>query len=164
MSEVLIGAMRMTGFGATGTIKDGAVTVNIGQATGLRRQARRHDCREDGRRQARRRTSRRRIDGALAQAPLKDLLDIGVLSGKANASIEMSGSGATWGELVHSIAGSASIAIADGTLDGIDMKAIATRMVDPLAEPMPPGERLGTVRQARRDAGDRQQHSQPPAT
>ena len=35
-NEALIGTVRLTGFGATGTIKDGAVAVNIGQAQGVR--------------------------------------------------------------------------------------------------------------------------------
>ncbi len=138
-SEVLIGAIRMTGVGATGTIKDGAVTVNIGQAQvyggklGATIAAKMDSDRLVGHVKA-------SIDGALTQAPLKDLLDIGVLSGKAQASIDISAAGATWGALVQSIAGDASIAVVDGTLAGIDMKAIATRMIDPLAEPMPLGD------------------------
>ena len=80
------------------------------------------------------------IDGALVQGPLKELLNIEVLSGKANASIDVNGSGATWGELALSAAGGVAITVADGTLAGIDMKEIAARMVDPLAEPMPPSE------------------------
>ncbi len=137
-SEVLIGGVRMTGFGATATIKDGAATVNIGQAQvyggklGATISARMDGDTLVGHVKA-------ALDGALAQAPLKDLVDIGALSGKANASINVSAGGATWGALVHSVAGDASIAIADGTLTGIDMKAVAARMVDPLAEPMAPG-------------------------
>ena len=139
VSEVLIGGVRLTALGATGTIKDGAVTLNIGQAKvyGGQLGATIVTKMEGDRLAAHVKAT---IDGALAQAPLKDLMDIGSLSGKANASIDIDGRGATWGELVHSVAGNASIAIADGTLTGIDMKEIAARMVDPLAEPMPPGD------------------------
>ena len=139
VGEVLIGAMRLTKLGATGTIKDGAVTVNIGQAKvygGALGATIAAEMAGDTLAMHVKAT----LDGALTQAPLKDLLDIGVLSGKANASIDIDGRGATWGELAHSIAGKASIAIADGTLNGIDLKEIAARMVDPLAEPMPPGD------------------------
>ncbi len=139
VSEVLIGAMRLTGLGATGTIKDGAVTVNIGQATvyGGALGATIAAAMDGNKLAAHIKAS---VDGALVQAPLKDLLAIDVLSGKANASIDVDGSGSTWGELAHSIAGKASIAIADGTLSGINLKQIAARMADPLAEPMPPGD------------------------
>jgi AsmA protein len=138
-SDALIGSVRLTGFGATGTIKDGMVTVNIGEAQvyGGKLGAT-ITARMDGNRFVSR--VKATIDGALAQAPLHDLLDIGALSGKANASIDIAGSGATWGELAHSVTGEATIAIADGTLSGIDTKEIAARMVDPLAEPMPPGD------------------------
>jgi AsmA protein len=139
VSEVLIGSVRLMALGATGTIKDGTVTVNIGQAKVYGGQlSATVATRMEGDRLAAH--VKATIDGALAQAPLKDLMDIGSLSGKARASIDINGGGATWGELVHSIAGNASIAIADGTLTGIDMKEIAARMVDPLAEPMPPGD------------------------
>ena len=137
-SEVLIGGVRMTGFGATGIVKDGVVTVNIGEAQvyggklGATIAAKMDGDRLVGHVKA-------TIDGALAQAPLKDLLAVEALSGKANASIDVNAGGASWGALLHSLAGDASIAIADGTLSGIDIKAIAARMVDPLAEPMPPG-------------------------
>ena len=139
VSEVLIGSVRLTALGATGTIKDGAVTVNIGQAKvyGGQLDATIVSKMEGDRLATHVKAS---IDGALAQAPLKDLMDIGSLSGKAKASIAIDGRGATWGELVHSIAGGASITIADGTLTGISMKEIAARMIDPLAEPMPPGD------------------------
>ena len=138
VNEVLIGAVRLTDFGATGTIKDGGVTVNIGEATvfggklGATIAARMNGDSLVARVKA-------TVDGALVQAPLKELLDIGGLSGKANANLAMDGSGATWGELFHSIVGSGSVAIANGTLDGIDMRQLAARMIDPLAEPMPPG-------------------------
>ncbi len=138
VSEVLIGAMRLTGFGATGTIKDGAATVNIGEAKFFGgKLGATIAARMDGDSLATH--VKAAIAGALVQAPLKDLLGIDALSGKADATFDMTGHGATWGELAHSIAGKASVTIADGTLGGIDMKEIAARMIDPLAEPMPPG-------------------------
>ncbi len=139
VSEVLIGSVRMTALGATGTIKDGAVTVNIGQAEvyGGKLGAT-IGAAMDGDKLATH--IKATIDGALAQAPLKDLIGVGPISGKTNANIDINGSGATWGELVHSLAGDASITVADGTLNGVDMAEIANRMTDPLAEPMPPGE------------------------
>ena len=138
-NEALIGTVRLTGFGATGTIKDGAVAVNIGQAQvyGGKLDAT-VVARMDGGRLITH--VRAAIDGALVQGPLKELLNIEVLSGKANASIDVNGSGATWGELALSAAGGVAITVADGTLAGIDMKEIAARMSDPLAEPMPPSE------------------------
>jgi AsmA protein len=137
-SDALIGSVRLTDFGATATIKNGAVTVNIGEAQvyGGKLGAT-IAAKMDGDRLVSH--VKATIDGALAQAPLHDLLDIGALSGKANASIDIGGSGATWGELAQSVTGEATIAVADGTLSGIDTKEIAARMVDPLAEPMPPG-------------------------
>jgi uncharacterized protein involved in outer membrane biogenesis len=139
VSEVLIGTVRLTGFGATGTIKDGTVTVNVGEAKVFGgKLGATIAAKMDGDSLAAR--FKASIDGALVQAPLNDLLGIGVLSGKANATVDMNGSGATWGQLAHSVAGSVTVSIADGRLDGINMTAIATRMIDPLAEPMPPGE------------------------
>ena len=159
VSEVLIGSVRLTGFGATGTIKDGAVTVNIGQAKvyGGKLGAT-IATRMDGDRLAAH--VKATIDGALAQAPLKDLLDIGALSGKAHASIDINGGGATWGELVHSIAGNASIAIADGTLDRDRHEGDRGAHGRPARRTDAAGGRLGGVRQARRNARDRQQHPQ----
>ncbi len=138
VSEVLIGSVRMTGFGATGTIKDGAATVNIGEAQvyGGKLSATIAAKMDGDRLNAHIKAA---IAGAQAQGPLTDLMAIGALSGKANASIDVNGSGATWGELAHSIAGGGSVAIVNGTLNGFDMKQLAARMIDPLAEPMPPG-------------------------
>ena len=138
-NEALIGSVQLTGFGATGTIKDGAVAVNIGEAQVYGGKL---DATVAARMDGDRLTThvRAAIDGALVQGPLKELLNIEALSGKANASVDISGTGATWGELAQSVAGGISITVADGALAGIDMKEIAARMVDPLAEPMPPSE------------------------
>jgi hypothetical protein len=62
------------------------------------------------------------------------------VSGKAKSSVDKNRNRPTWGELAQSVAGGISITVADGALAGIDMNEIAARMVDPLAEPMPPSE------------------------
>lgn len=137
--QVLIGALQLTGVGATGIIKNGAVTVTIGQALayggklGATISAAMDGKSLSGHLKA-------TVDGALVQTPLKDLLNVAALSGKANASIDIDGSGSTWGALAQSVTGNASIAVANGVVDGVDIKEIATRMVDPLADPMPLGQ------------------------
>jgi AsmA protein len=137
-SDVLIGAVRMAGLGATGSIRDGVVAVDIGEADvyGGKLSAKIDARTVDNNLTAHVKAT---IRGALAQAPLKDLLNVGSLSGKADATIDIGASGATWGALAQSTAGEASLAVAEGAINGVDLGKIARRMIDPLADPMPPG-------------------------
>ena len=74
-----------------------------------------------------------------AAPPLGDLLSVTALSGTANATFDIAGHGETWGSFVRSIAGNADVEIAGGTIAGIDVRDVAARMADPLAEPMTAG-------------------------
>ncbi len=136
--ELLVGAVRIDGLAATTTIKDGFLTANIGQARfyggGL-----------DARVTASMRDKtllggiRAQLTSVPALGPLKDLMEISALTGTANLSININGSGATWGELARSVYGSGTMSVANGTVTGIDLAKVATQMADPLAEPMEGG-------------------------
>ncbi len=137
-SEVLVGAVRLDRVAATATIKDGAATANIGEAHfyGGTLQARLVATMLGDKLIG---SVKGSLSGVSAQSPLNDLLAVSALTGTAAASFDVGGRGATWGEFVHSTTGSVTVDVTDGSVSGVDIGEVATRMVDPLAEPMPAG-------------------------
>ena len=79
------------------------------------------------------------FDTVPAGPVLADLAGISALNGSASATFDLTSRGKTWGEVANNLAGTGKIAVADGSLAGFDMAALATAMGDPLAEPVSVG-------------------------
>ena len=138
-AEVLAGAVRLGSVAATTTIKDGALSADIGRAQAY------------GGALTARIAAKMAGDGLVAHvtaeatgvsahSPLNDLFAVSALSGKAHATFDLEARGATWGAFAHSAAGTIGFDIADGTVAGVDVADLGKRMADPLAEPVPGGE------------------------
>lgn len=70
-------------------------------------------------------TVRLRATDISLKPALTELSGIGALDGKASGNVEFSGRGASWGDLLRSIAGTARLSIADATLAGLDLATAA---------------------------------------
>ncbi|HET7716305.1 MAG TPA: AsmA family protein [Bauldia sp.] len=70
------------------------------------------------------------FDGVPAET-VTSLFGFAGVTGTGDANGDFSAEGATWGDLVASLSGSASIALADGTLPGIDLARLPEMIVDP---------------------------------
>ncbi len=67
---------------------------------------------------------------------LSDLAQIPVLDGTGAAVVDVSGEGQNWGEFAQSINGTVMFALADGSLTGVDVDALAALAADPPAAPL----------------------------
>ncbi len=136
--QVLVGQMQLGNVAATAAMKDGSLALNIGEAQlyggkfGARFVATMQGDKLAG-------SIKGRVDAMPVQLPLNDILASGALTGATTATFNVGARGATWGEVARSAAGTADINIANGTITGFDVKELAGRMTDPLAEPMAPG-------------------------
>jgi AsmA protein len=75
-----------------------------------------------------------------ARAALSDLADISALGGTGAAVIDVNGRGQNWGEFAQSINGTVMIALADGSLSGVDVNALAALATHPAIVPLGVGE------------------------
>ena len=119
-SRLVAGAMEVGRTGATVTLKNGELVVNVGEAE-----------LEEGTADAR--VSLAMDNDALnvaAQLRLQDMSVAGLLGefagidaleGIGDVTIDATAKGATWGDLIETLAGTGAIAIADGALDGVDL-------------------------------------------
>ena len=73
-------------------------------------------------------------EGIEAGNTLPELLGIGWLSGKGNASASLSGAGQTQQEIIGTLKGSASISLADGVFRGVDIKTMMTALSQRILE------------------------------
>ena len=65
------------------------------------------------------------LNDAPAGVALTDLAGLSLVDGATSATIELTASGETWGEVAASLAGSADLAIADGALIGFELAELA---------------------------------------
>ncbi len=71
-----------------------------------------------------------------ADAALTDLFGVKALRGTAATTISVSSRGETWGEFARALGGTTSLQLASGSLDGIDVIAIARALDAPDAGPI----------------------------
>ncbi len=64
---------------------------------------------------------------------LTDLANISALAGTGAAVVDVTGKGQNWGEFAQSISGTVMIALADGSLAGVDVNALAGLATHPVA-------------------------------
>jgi AsmA protein len=122
--EILVGAGRLGKSAASIALSDGKLAVNIGEAqfySGSLAADVEVGMDDD--------TLRSSVRIALADAPagaaLTDLAGLSLVDGTTTATIELTGSGNTWGEVAGGLAGTADLAIADGALVGFELAELA---------------------------------------
>lgn len=63
------------------------------------------------------------------------LFGLSGLTGTGQATVELAARGATWGDLVDGLSGSAAISLRDGAVEGIDLAALPRILAEPAANP-----------------------------
>jgi AsmA protein len=63
------------------------------------------------------------------------LFGIAGVTGIASATVDLAGTGVTWGDLFEDLAGAASVNLVEGTVDGFDLKLLPQMVADPSAVP-----------------------------
>jgi AsmA protein len=133
--EILAGAARVGKSAVSAALLDGRLVVDIGEAQfyGGSLEANAVIAMSGG---ALVGSANVTIDGTPAGPALGDFFGISFLDGPVSASIEVSGGGDTWGDLIGAVTGAADVRIVDGTLRGFELGNIAAlagapRIVDP---------------------------------
>ena len=75
-------------------------------------------------------TASLKLDDVPAQAA-GGIFGVAAVSGTGAMTVDLSAAGATWGDLIASLTGRASLSLADGTLDGIDLSRLPDIVADP---------------------------------
>ena len=138
--QVIMGNASMGRAAAAATVKNGKLTINIGDAQPY-----------DGRAEAT--LTAEMIDGALsgtaqvklddipARAALSDMLGVSILDGTGSVTLNLRATGKSWGEFAGSVSGGATLQIAQGVLDGMDVAKVPTILADSEGE----GDRSGST-------------------
>ena len=74
-----------------------------------------------------------KLDDVPAQAAA-GLFGVAGLHGTGEMTADLSAAGATWGDLIASLAGSASLSLTDGTIEGVDLSRLPEMIADPSDE------------------------------
>jgi AsmA protein len=122
--EILVGAGRLGRSAAAIALSDGELAVNIGEAqfySGTLAADVAVGMDDDTLRSS----VRIALDNTPAGVALTDLAGLSLVDGKTSATIALTGSGKTWGEVAGSLAGTADLAIADGALIGFELAELA---------------------------------------
>jgi AsmA protein len=135
--QILIGALRIGKATISATATNGKAALDIGKAQfyGGTLQARIAAVKVDEMLSA---SAEVRLAAVPARVALNDLAEIPVLDGTGTAVVDLASQGQNWGEFAQAATGTVTFAVADGSLTGIDIDALAAMASDPLAEPMGP--------------------------
>jgi AsmA protein len=135
---VIIGAKHLGRAAAAAAIKDGRLTVTIGDAQlyGGHLQA---EIAAEMQDDAVVGSAKAKIDGVSAKLALLDLAGVGALEGASSLDIDVKGMGRSWGEFAEALSGTARLSIADASLAGIEVRQFASRMAARDAGAIVPG-------------------------
>jgi AsmA protein len=123
--QILLGAIRIGKAAVAAEVSGGRLGVDIGEAQfyGGVLTGRGEAALENGVMTA---SAAVKIDGTPAGAVLRDIAGLSLLDGAVAATVDATARGETWGEFVESLAGTADVKVADGTLSGFELNQIAT--------------------------------------
>ncbi len=129
-SRLIAGNSEIGRTGATVTLQNGELVVNVGEAelgegSADARLALAMD-KEDLTA-----TAQLRLQDVAVAEILGEYAGIENLDGVGTVAIDAKAHGRTWGEVAETLAGKASVAIADGVLDGIDVAGLPDAIKDP---------------------------------
>jgi len=131
-AEVIAGSARIGRTAAAVNVDDGKLTLTVGEAQfyGGRAEARLSAAMDGDVLQM---SGEAKLDDVATRAALAGLLGLDALDGKGAVSIDVAAKGRTWGEIAAGASGTASVAIADGSLSGIDVAQLAEIARNPAA-------------------------------
>jgi uncharacterized protein involved in outer membrane biogenesis len=124
---LLIGRWRGGRIAASGSLRDGAVSIDIGDAGlyGGRLVAAANGAMAGDEFVG---SITTKVGSMPAGPPLKDLTGITRVDGLGTLSLSLEGRGATWRGVLNSLAGEAMFALADGTVSGLDLGGLVARL------------------------------------
>jgi len=131
--QAVAGGTEVGPVAASLLVKDGALSVEVGEAhfgEGTI-EASLNAGMKDGVLSG---TASLKLDDVPAAAAAS-LFGVAGMSGTGAMSAELAAAGATWGELIASLSGSATLSLADGTVDGVDLLRLPEMIADPAAAP-----------------------------
>ncbi len=136
--QMLIGAVRLDDAAVTATVDQDRITVDVGEARfyGGTLEAQITGGITDQFLWSR---AEAQVHDVSARPALTDLATIGAIDGSATASVALGGQGQTWAEFAQNVAGSIKFTLADGSLQGVDLNALAAAAADAPYEPVSPG-------------------------
>ena len=136
--EVMIGKTRIGKMAAAVGIKNGALDMAVGEAEfyGGSIEGRLTAAPVGDSLSA---TAEAKLTEVPAQLALGDVAGISALGGTATMTMDVAGRGRSWAAFARSITGTGMIAMARGSLSGLDVPRIADTLIDPLAEPIAGG-------------------------
>ena len=121
--QVVMGRTSMGRAAVAATAKDGKLTINVGDAQlyGGHAEATLTAEMLDG---ALSGTARVKVDHIPARIALSDILGLTALDATGSATIDLTASGRSWGEFAGSVSGGATVLLADGILDSVDVAKV----------------------------------------
>ena len=137
-AQVMIGKTRIGRTAAAVAIKNGAFDIAVGEAEyyggsiGARLTA---AVVGDSLTAA----AQGKFAGVPASVALTDLAGVSALDGTATVAFDITGQGRSWAAFASSVAGTGTLVMAGGSLNGLDLPKIADKLTDPLAEPVAGG-------------------------
>jgi AsmA protein len=139
-AEVIAGSARIGRTAAALNVEGGRVTLTVGDAQfyGGRAEGR-LSAAMDG--DALQLSGDAELDNVATRGALFDLLGLDGLDGKGTVTVDVAGKGRTWGEIAANASGTATVAINNGTLSGVDVKQLA----EIASNPAVPKERSGST-------------------
>jgi AsmA protein len=131
-AEIIAGSARIGRTAAAVNIDDGKLTLTVGEAQlyGGSAEARLSAAMDGDVLQA---SGEAKLADVATRDALAGLAGVDVLDGKGELSLDFTTRGRTWGEVTAGATGTASIAIADGKLAGIDVAQLAAIARNPAA-------------------------------
>lgn len=143
-SEVLIGETRIGRAAAAAAIKDGRLTLDIGEAQIYDGHAE-ADIGVEMKNGALAATAHARFDSIPMGTALVAAAGTAAFQGTGGATVDLAAGGQSWGEVARTLSGTARIEIADATLTGLDIGRLAALRKDPRAMSEPAGSTAFTT-------------------
>lgn len=134
--EIRMGAARITGVAASASVTHGRILLSLEEATfyGGRLRATASGTVDRDRLTLHATAS---VAGMATLPALQSVAGVTVLAGTLTGTIDASGAGATWSELMRAMTGAISVTIVDGTLRGIDLGGAAAQSRPTVADLSP---------------------------
>jgi AsmA protein len=135
--QILIGALRLGEATITATTANGRAAIDIGNAQfyGGRLDARINAAMAG---EVLSVSATAKATAVPARVALSDLASVPVLDGTGTVNVDVQSQGRNWGEFAQASSGTVRFTVADGSLAGIDVEALARMAADPLAEGIVP--------------------------
>ena len=131
-AEVIAGSARIGRTAAAVNLDNGKLTLTVGEAQFYGGSAEAQiSAATDG--DVLEASGEARLDDVATRAALAGLTGVDALDGKGALEVDLSAKGTTWGEVAANAAGTATVAIADGQLSGIDVTRLAEIASNPAA-------------------------------